>query len=263
MKATNILFAAVGIVSLVALHCQRHTTEPLPATISGKAFFTGPTPVNQHHGIQVIAYLKSDTVLTPLDTTFTDITGSYSFGKPAVDGVYVLTAYFRLYYPDTLRVKFQGGRREEEIRDMYVRQKVRIKISTGRYFYRRTDILTFTIEMLNISHDGVPLPDENWFGCNKWNELIFASESQPESRVTSSIPGFPCHPPQPCPYLPPGSILILTGWSAPIAAFVDASGNRIGPGKYLFYVASGFCLPFEWNGRVLPIFEPAEVEVVP
>jgi hypothetical protein len=51
--------------------------------------------------------------------------------------------------------------------------------------------------------------------------------------------------------------------SVPITAFTDETGNKIGPGKYRFYASNQICLPVVWNGRVLPIFELNEVEIVP
>ncbi|MDZ7343471.1 MAG: hypothetical protein ONA90_03040 [candidate division KSB1 bacterium] len=251
------------VLTLNVWACRQTNEPPIEEDmLAGKAFFTGPTPVSQHHGIQVIAYLKSDTVLTPVDTTSTDSTGFYSFGKPSLDGVYVLTAYYRLYYPDTVTVKFQGGRREGEIRDMQIRQLARVKFMSEKSFYQLTDTFTWTVQVSNISNNTLHLPDASWFGCERWNELFFVSETKPESKFTHSISGFPCHPPAGCSGLAPSTTMTLTR-TVPITAFTDETGNRMGTGKYLFYASNRSCLPLVWNGRVLPIFEPTEVEIVP
>jgi len=228
--------------------------------LAGKAFFTGSTPVNKHHGIQIIAYLKSDTLLTPGDTTSTDSTGYYSFGKPSIDGVYMVMAYYLFYYRDTVEVKFQGGRREGEIRDLHIRQKVRVRFTSDKNVYHLADLFTWTVEVMNISKDTLSLPNMSWFDYPQWHVLFFIS-SKNDSLIFGDVLGGAGHGPISEPY-EPGKVMLLTR-STYINFFEDKNGNGIYPGRYFFYAMARSCLPLEWNNRIMPIFEPVEVEIVP
>lgn len=261
----KIFITMSGIVLMfVFCDCRKIPSEPPidESILAGKAFFTGPTPVSQHHGIQVIAYLKSDTVLTALDTTVTDTTGFYSFGKPSVDGVYLLIAYYLFYYRDTVEVKFQSGRREGEIRHMHIRQKVQVRFKSEKAMCQLTDKFTFTAEVANISQETLLLPNMSWFDYYMWNFLIFISIWNDSLRFGYASGTMPGHG-SPCGLLEPGVVMTLTR-SVYIGFFTDKEGKQhIIPGRYKFYAMVKGCLPLERNGRLLPLFEPAEVEIIP
>jgi|GEM_PF-6179835 len=230
--------------------------------LAGKALFTGPTPVSQHHGIQVIAYLKSDTTLTPIDTTFTDNTGYYCFGKPGFDGVYMFIAYYRFYYRDTLEVEFRAGRRIGEIPDMHIRQKARIKFTTEKPVYQLADQMTFTAEIANVSQDTMFLPDMTWFDNDRWHLLMLISTTDDSLKFGCNIGTVPGHF-RPFDSYEPGKVTHITR-TVYIQLFRDKEGKQqIIPGKYLLYATARSSVPLEWNGRIMPIFEPAEVEIVP
>lgn len=260
------IFVQIGwiVLSLSVSTCRQLPNEPPPKNqeLAGKALFTGPTPVKQHHGIQVIAYLKSDTTLTPIDTTFTDSTGYYCFGKPGFDGVYMLWAKYRYYYPDTVEVEAQDGAIMERPRDLYMQQMARIKFSSEKNTFHLSESFTWTVEVTNLSHDRIILPNESWFDYHPWSRLIFVSAESSKWRYYGTI-GSPigAHGPPERIY-EPGETMTLTR-SASFGIFADSVGKRIGPGEYLFYATESATLPLEKNGRILPIFEPVEVEIVP
>lgn len=230
--------------------------------LAGKALFTGPTPVNQHHGIQVIAYLKSDTLLTPVDTTSTDSTGYYSFGKPAVNGLYMFTAYYRFYYRDTVEVEFRSGRRTGEIPDMHIRQKARIKFTTEKSVYHLADQMTFTAEIANVSQDTMFLPGITWVDNDRWHLLMLVSTTDDSLKFGCNIGTSPGHFDPFEPY-EPGKVILITR-TVYIRLFRDEEGKQqIIPGKYRLYATARSSVPLEWNGRIMPIFELAEVEIVP
>jgi hypothetical protein len=151
MKVTKILFAAIGIASLVAWHCQRHTTEPLPTTISGKALLTGPIEHKRHDGILIVN-------LQTRDSTSTDKYGNFNLPLPANDGTYRLAAYYVYFDSASTEVTIQKRKVISGIPTLQLHQQLVVSISTDKSLYRFQDGITITTRFSNISTQEIYAP---------------------------------------------------------------------------------------------------------